>query len=274
MIAAFLLTHNKVTHRNTSSGCCRWRARRGPAGATTPSGRPARWCTSWPVRLYLAGLDEGTKGLSKEGYAVAIIHIAATAWFSAMVIRDNSLAPQHDPVRTDGAGVLDPLAGPLDTGPGGSSGQSPASPLDPRTAVSPARPRQANRQRRQANRKCVRLTGGSRNYGLNEGDTPPPTATAAARSPAGWDDCRPPRRGGFRRNLGGRLFGSRRLDDTSPEGRASSEGGSEGCLKAVGDGAMLPDPTHLPGIGKVSTGRPSRAPRSNAVPDPRRTNDR
>ena len=46
-------------------------------------------------------------------YAVAIvIHIAATVWFSAMVVRD-ILRPAHDPVRNDGAGVEDPLAGPL-----------------------------------------------------------------------------------------------------------------------------------------------------------------
>lgn len=68
------------------------------------------------VWLYLAGLDEGTKGLSKEGYAVAIlIHIGVTAWLCGMVVRD-IVAPQHDPIRTDGAGELDPLAGPLATG--------------------------------------------------------------------------------------------------------------------------------------------------------------
>ena len=66
------------------------------------------------VWLYLAGLDgDDAKGLSREAYAVAIvIHIAATVWFSAMVVRD-ILRPAHDPVRNDGAGVEDPLAGPL-----------------------------------------------------------------------------------------------------------------------------------------------------------------
>ncbi|MFN8183848.1 MAG: glycosyltransferase 87 family protein [Candidatus Nanopelagicales bacterium] len=65
------------------------------------------------VWLYLAGLDDGAKGLSREAYAVSIvIHIGATVWFSGMVVRD-VLRPRHDPVRNDGAGVLDPLAGPL-----------------------------------------------------------------------------------------------------------------------------------------------------------------
>ena len=66
------------------------------------------------VWLYLAGLDgDDAKGLSREAHAVAIvIHIAATVWFSAMVVRD-ILRPAHDPVRNDGAGVEDPLAGPL-----------------------------------------------------------------------------------------------------------------------------------------------------------------
>jgi uncharacterized membrane protein len=67
------------------------------------------------IWLYLAGLDgDGAKGLSKEAYAVGIlIHVAATVWLCGMVVRD-VLRPAHDPVRTDGAGVLDPLAGPLD----------------------------------------------------------------------------------------------------------------------------------------------------------------
>jgi uncharacterized membrane protein len=66
------------------------------------------------VWLYLAGLDgDDAKGLSREAYAVAIvIHIAATVWFSGMVVRD-ILRPANDPVRNDGAGVEDPLAGPL-----------------------------------------------------------------------------------------------------------------------------------------------------------------
>ena len=66
------------------------------------------------IWLYLAGLDAGAKGLPKQAYAVAIlVHILGTLWFSGLVIRD-VLRPQRDPVRIDGAGVLDPLAGPLD----------------------------------------------------------------------------------------------------------------------------------------------------------------
>jgi hypothetical protein len=66
------------------------------------------------IWLYLAGLEgDDAKGLSKEAYAVAIvIHIGATLWLCGVVIRD-ILRPEYDPVRNDGAGVTDPLAGPL-----------------------------------------------------------------------------------------------------------------------------------------------------------------
>ncbi len=66
------------------------------------------------IWLYLAGLEgDEAKGLSQEAYAVVIlIHVVATAWLCGMVVRD-VLRPQHDPVRTDGSGAGDPLAGPL-----------------------------------------------------------------------------------------------------------------------------------------------------------------
>jgi uncharacterized membrane protein len=66
------------------------------------------------VWLYLAGLEgDGARGLSREGYAVAIlVHVAVTLWLAAVVARD-ALNPDADPVRHDGAGVEDPLAGPL-----------------------------------------------------------------------------------------------------------------------------------------------------------------
>ena len=63
------------------------------------------------IWLYLEGLEEGGKGLSQEAYAVVIlIHVFATIWLSAMIIRD-MLVPQRDPVRADGSGAQDPLAG-------------------------------------------------------------------------------------------------------------------------------------------------------------------
>ncbi len=64
------------------------------------------------IWLYLAGLDgDGAKGLSAQSYAVVIlIHVFATVWLCGMVVRD-ALGPSHDPVRTDGSGVDDPLAG-------------------------------------------------------------------------------------------------------------------------------------------------------------------
>lgn len=62
------------------------------------------------IWLYLAGLEgDGAKGLSQEAYAVVImIHILATVWLCAMVVRD-IMAPDRDPVRTDGSGLTDPL---------------------------------------------------------------------------------------------------------------------------------------------------------------------
>ncbi len=84
------------------------------------------------IWLYLAGLDDdGAKGLSKEAYAVAIlIHVAVTVWLCGMVVRD-VLRPAQDPVRTDGAGVLDPLAGPLDRAMGPAIPAAPPSPTSP-----------------------------------------------------------------------------------------------------------------------------------------------
>lgn len=67
---------------------------------------------------YLAGLDGG-KGLPVGWYSVAIIiHIGATMYFAAMVIRD-ILAPKHDPIRTDGTREDrdDPGGGVLDGSP-------------------------------------------------------------------------------------------------------------------------------------------------------------
>jgi len=71
------------------------------------------------IWLYLAGLGENLKGLPVGWYCVAvIIHILGTCYFAAMVIRD-MLAPENDPVRTDGwpedrddpgGGVLDGAA--------------------------------------------------------------------------------------------------------------------------------------------------------------------
>jgi uncharacterized membrane protein len=65
-------------------------------------------------RDFLIGLEgEGARGLSREAYAVTIlVHLAATLWLAALVVRD-VLDPSHDPVRNDGTGVSDPLAGPL-----------------------------------------------------------------------------------------------------------------------------------------------------------------
>ena len=49
----------------------------------------------------LAGYDGG-KGLTQQWYAVFVfVHVLATAWFAAMVIRD-MFNPRFDPVRTDG----------------------------------------------------------------------------------------------------------------------------------------------------------------------------
>lgn len=66
------------------------------------------------IWLYLEGLDGGeAKGLPAQAYALVIIlHILATLWLCALVVRD-VLKPSDDPVRTDGSGLSDPLAGPL-----------------------------------------------------------------------------------------------------------------------------------------------------------------
>jgi len=45
---------------------------------------------------------EDTKGLTPQWYATAtLVHIAATVYFAAMIVRD-ILRPEHDPIRTDG----------------------------------------------------------------------------------------------------------------------------------------------------------------------------
>lgn len=67
------------------------------------------------IWLHLAELS-GEKGIPPGWYSVAIaVHLAGTAWFSGLVIRD-MLSPRHDPVRTDGAreDLDDPGGGPLD----------------------------------------------------------------------------------------------------------------------------------------------------------------
>ncbi len=71
------------------------------------------------IWLYLAGLQEGTKGLPSEWYTLAIaIHIASTLYFVGFVIRD-ILRPENDPVRTDGfvEDSDDPGGGVLDGSP-------------------------------------------------------------------------------------------------------------------------------------------------------------
>jgi len=69
---------------------------------------------------HLVGYDdpEGTS-LGVELYALAtFVHVAATAYFAVMVIRD-MIRPEHDPVRTDGieADSDDPGGGPFDGAP-------------------------------------------------------------------------------------------------------------------------------------------------------------
>ena len=76
---------------------------------------------------HLAGYDvEDAKALGVELYALAtFVHVAATVYFSVMVIRD-MLKPENDPVRTDGvtADQDDPGGGPFDGAPDAFSLQS------------------------------------------------------------------------------------------------------------------------------------------------------
>ena len=69
---------------------------------------------------HLAGYDvEDATALPVEWYAAAtLVHVAATLYFTVMVIRD-MFTPEHDPVRTDGvtADVDDPGGGPFDQAP-------------------------------------------------------------------------------------------------------------------------------------------------------------
>lgn len=66
------------------------------------------------IWLYLEGLNGGdAKGLPVQAYAfITALHVLATLWLCALVVRD-IMNPTFDPVRNDGAGVTDPLAGPL-----------------------------------------------------------------------------------------------------------------------------------------------------------------
>ena len=79
---------------------------------------------------HLAGYGiEDAKALGVELYALAtFIHVAATVFFAAMVIRD-MIEPEHDPVRNDGvaADADDPGGGPFDHAPDAFT-------LSPRTA--------------------------------------------------------------------------------------------------------------------------------------------
>lgn len=53
------------------------------------------------IWLYLAGLEQPTKGLPAGWYAVAIwVHIGVTVWFAALLVRD-AWWPGKDPVRHD-----------------------------------------------------------------------------------------------------------------------------------------------------------------------------
>jgi uncharacterized membrane protein len=69
---------------------------------------------------HLAGYDvDDAKALGTELYAVAtFVHVAATVFFAAMIIRD-MIHPKHDPVRGDGiaADADDPGGGPFDGAP-------------------------------------------------------------------------------------------------------------------------------------------------------------
>ncbi|MEC9128993.1 MAG: hypothetical protein VX748_03255, partial [Actinomycetota bacterium] len=69
---------------------------------------------------HLAGYDvDDAKALGTGLYAVAtFVHVAATVYFAAMVIRD-MIHPMHDPVRGDGiaADADDPGGGPFDGAP-------------------------------------------------------------------------------------------------------------------------------------------------------------
>ncbi len=70
---------------------------------------------------YLVGFGTQDKGLHPSWYVLAIAaHWLATAWLMAMVVRD-ILAPEHDPVRSDGFAedADDPGGGVLDGAPAG-----------------------------------------------------------------------------------------------------------------------------------------------------------
>jgi uncharacterized membrane protein len=68
---------------------------------------------------FLQQYGNDNKGLPEGWYVAAVlVHVVATAYFAAMVVRD-ILAPWHDPVRSDGHpdNVDDPGGGVLDGAP-------------------------------------------------------------------------------------------------------------------------------------------------------------
>ena len=81
------------------------------------AGQVAYFIAIW---WYLAGYDiEGAKGMTPEWYGFfTFVHIGATIWFAALVVRD-ALYPEYDIVRTDGVAADrdDPGGGVLDRSP-------------------------------------------------------------------------------------------------------------------------------------------------------------
>ena len=68
------------------------------------------------IWYFLLQYGSDNKGLPEGWYIVAIlVHVIATSYFAAMIVRD-VIAPQHDPIRTDGDPLHtdDPGGGPLD----------------------------------------------------------------------------------------------------------------------------------------------------------------
>ena len=71
------------------------------------------------IWYFLQQYGNDNKGLPEGWYAAAIlVHLVATSWFAGLIVRD-ILAPEHDPVRTDGCPehVDDPGGGVLDGAP-------------------------------------------------------------------------------------------------------------------------------------------------------------
>ncbi|TAK70320.1 MAG: DUF2029 domain-containing protein [Actinomycetota bacterium] len=62
----------------------------------------AEVCYVVAIWWYLVGLEKDAKGLLPGWYAAAIwLHVIATLWFAALVVRD-ILRPAYDPIRSDG----------------------------------------------------------------------------------------------------------------------------------------------------------------------------